>query len=297
MALGTPAAEVAIDGALVRRLLAAQHPDLAELPLERVDDGWDNAMFRLGQDLAVRLPRREVGARLIINEQTWLPALAPRLEIPVPAPVRLGSPHGDYPWHWSVVPWLRGQAADVAPPRDDQAMALAEFLKGLHLPAPNEAPRNDVRGVALATRAASVQERMQRLRATTSSISCTVESVWARALAAPIAPIVPGACWLHGDLHARNVLVEGGAISGIIDWGDVTSGDVATDLAAFWMLFDDAATRMRALRHYGLDEGPILDRARGWAVLFGVVLLDTGLVDHPRHAAMGEATLRRITDE
>jgi len=110
-----PAAEIDIGDDLVRRLLAEQHPDLAALPLTLVANGWDNAIFRLGGDLAVRLPRRELGADLVVNEQRWLPQLAPRLPLPVPVPLRIGLPNGDYPWNWTVVAWHDGDvAADVA---------------------------------------------------------------------------------------------------------------------------------------------------------------------------------------
>jgi aminoglycoside phosphotransferase (APT) family kinase protein len=109
-----------------------------------------------------------------------------------------------------------------------------------------------------------------------------------------MAPIDRPSAWIHGDLHARNILVDDGNISGIIDWGDMTSGDIATDLAAIWMLFDDPAARRFALATYGGLSEAVIHRSIGWAILFGVVLLDTGLVDNPRHAAMGERTLRRV---
>ena len=89
---GSPPAEVEIDGDLVRNLLRDQHPDLAHLPLQLIDVGWDNAMFRLGKQFLVRLPRRQLAASLIENEQRWLPVIAARLPIPVPAPVRVGQP-------------------------------------------------------------------------------------------------------------------------------------------------------------------------------------------------------------
>jgi aminoglycoside phosphotransferase (APT) family kinase protein len=108
------------------------------------------------------------------------------------------------------------------------------------------------------------------------------------------APLDVGPTWLHGDLHPRNVLVEGGALSGIIDWGDITAGDAATDLAAIWMLFDDANARRAALNAYGWLSPATLARARGWAVHLGATLLDTGLVDNPRHARIGERTLLRL---
>lgn len=107
-----PAAEVEIDESLVRSLLADQHPDLAMLDLVPLEHGWDNALWRLGEELVVRLPRREIAAPILINEQHWLPLLAPQLPLPVPAPVRTGQPSDSYPWSWSIVPWLPGLPGD-----------------------------------------------------------------------------------------------------------------------------------------------------------------------------------------
>ena len=113
-----PTAEVTIDTSVVRSLLQEQHPDLAHLPLIEVGEGWDNKLFRLGGDLAVRIPRRTASATLIEHEQRWLPRLAPRLPLPVPAPLRVGRPGSGFPWSWSVVRWFPGQSALLAPPQD-----------------------------------------------------------------------------------------------------------------------------------------------------------------------------------
>ncbi len=117
---GTPAAEIEIGTVLVRQLLNAQHPDLATLKITPAASGWDNAMLRLDDHLGLRLPRRAAAA-LIVNEQTWLQVLAPRLPLNVPAPVRAGVPDHNYPWAWSVTPWFAGETADVRPPGDYQA--------------------------------------------------------------------------------------------------------------------------------------------------------------------------------
>ena len=288
---GTPPAEVAIDRALVAGLLAEQHPDLAHLPLQPVDAGWDNAMFRLGDHLAVRLPRRAAAASLILHEQTWLPRLAGRLTLPVPAPCRFGTPALGYPWRWSVVPWLNGVPADLSEPASSQARPLAAFLRSLHGPAPADAPANPLRGVPLSQRSEMVAVRLQRLAGRTSLITSQLMQVWEAALHAPL-DLPP--TWLHGDLHPRNVLVERDAIAAVIDWGDLTAGDSATDLASIWMLFGDPRARQDALEAYGRISEATLQRAKGWAVLFGVFLLDTGLTDHPRHAEIGARTLRRV---
>ncbi len=292
-ASGTPTAEFALDAPFVAGLLADQHPDLAHLPLREVDAGWDNAMFRLGDELAVRLPRRAAAATLIEHEQTWLPQLANQLSLPVPVPYRVGTPAGGYPWRWSIVPWLQGKPADQSAPAAAQAEQFAAFLGSLHRPAPANAPTNTLRGVPLRQRAAAVEERMQRLEAKTSLLTPHIRQIWDTALQAPLDG---SATWLHGDLHPRNVLVENGIITSIIDWGDMTSGDRATDLAAIWMLFESASARRDALAAYPQLSEATLQRAKGWAVFFGVMLLDSGLIDNPRNAAIGEQTLRRVAE-
>lgn len=291
--IGTPVAEVEIDLALVSGLLADQHPDLAHLPLQAMDAGWDNAMFRLGDHLSVRLPRRAAAATLIVHEQTWLPYLAEQLVLPIPVPIRTGTPARGYPWRWSVSPWLQGVSSDQNAPHVSQAWPFAAFLRSLHVPAPAHAPANPVRGVPLRQRASAVEARLQRLASKTNLITPKILHLWEAALRAPLD--MPRT-WLHGDLHPRNVLVEDGVITGIIDWGDLTSGDCATDLASIWMLFAEPHARQDALAAYANLSEATLQRAQGWAVLFGVMLLETGLNDHPRHAAIGERILRHLAE-
>ncbi len=291
---GSPAAEVEIDEALVRRLLQSQHPDLADLRLERFEGGFDNEIYRLGDGYTVRLPRRAAAVLCIENEQRWLPGLAERLPLPISAPIRVGVADDGYPWPWSIVPWIEGKAADLGYPQDDQASVLADFLKALHQPAPVDAPINRVRGIPLSVRAENNEERMVRLLEETDEINPQIYQAWASGLAAPedTRPT-----WLHGDLHARNVLVNGGRIAAIIDWGDITSGDRATDLAAIWMLLENQCARETAIETYSDDDPALWARAKAWAVIFGVVLLDTGLVDNRRHAEMGRCILERVTED
>lgn len=291
--LSTPPAEVNITKKLVHQLLESQHPDLANLPLQLVESGWDNDIYRLGKDYAVRLPHRQIAVQLLKNEQTWLPILANRLPIPTPVTLRIGQPEFDYPWTWSILPWIAGKAADLAAPHADQAIPLAKFLKALHQPAPPNAPINLSRCVPIQDRAKGVEERLNRLKKKTNLITPTIENIWAAALKADRATEKR---WIHADLHARNVVVQDGKISGIIDWGDLTSGDIATDLACIWMLLGDAQARTTALEYYQ-PSAATLARAKGWTIFFGAVLLDTGLVDNPRHAAMGKLTLERLVQK
>jgi aminoglycoside phosphotransferase (APT) family kinase protein len=289
--LGQPPPDLEIDEALVRALLKTQHPDLSDLPLQRAGSGWDNAVYRLGATLAVRLPRRVVAATLIEHEQTWLPRLADRLPILTPVPVRIGLPDDAYPWRWSVVRWLDGTTADRCELPADQARRLGEFLAALHRAAPADAPRNPYRGVPLRDRADRVMQRMEPVRAQTDLLTAEVDRLWERAL---LAADDTAPTWIHGDLHPGNLLVEDGALSGVIDWGDVAAGDRATDLAAIWMALADVEARADAMKSCGPVSEATWVRARGWAVFFGVMLCASGVAGDQRHARMGARTLRRV---
>jgi aminoglycoside phosphotransferase (APT) family kinase protein len=290
---GTPPAEIEIDVDLARDLLRAQHPDLADLPITPVAFGWDNAILRLGDDLALRLPRRQIGAQLVLHEQRWLPLLKDRLPLQVPAPARTGKPQGDYPWPWSVVPWIEGETADLAPPDADQGEVLAGFFAALHRPAPEDAPRNAYRGVPLAERASVFEQRAARLAARGELLDAAAWAIWAEALSASndAAPT-----WIQGDPHPRNVLVREGRIVAMIDWGDMAKGDRASDLAAVWMLLPDRTAREQAIAALPGVSAATWRRARGWAVLYVAMLLDAGLADDPRMASIARTTLARLRD-
>jgi aminoglycoside phosphotransferase (APT) family kinase protein len=288
---GRPPADVEIDEGLVRALLRRQHPDLADLPLQLAGSGWDNAIYRVGATLAVRLPRRAVAAILVEHEQTWLPGLGSALPIPTPVPVRIGLPDDTYPWRWSIVPWLSGTTADRAEPPAHQARRFGEFLAALHRPAPDDAPRNPYRGVPLRDRADRVMERMVPVRAETDLLTADVMALWERALQAPddTEPT-----WIHGDLHPGNLLVDAGVLSGVIDWGDLAAGDRATDLASIWMTFAGREARAEAMRCCGQVSEATWERARGWAVFFAVMLCASGIAGDEGHARMGARTLERL---
>ncbi len=290
LASSTPPAEVDIDVDLIRDLLVHQHPDLAELSLSIQECGWDNVMVRLGEDLALRLPRRAAANPLVLKEQRWLHQIAPRLPLPIPVPVRTGVPQQNYPFHWSVLPWLPGSAADLAQPAPSEAAALAGFLQALHMPAPDDAPKNPSRDCPLSDKREDIEARMADLAKQGRPLPSVVIDLWNEALSTAVD--LP-TTWISGDLHARNILVHEGKLSAFIDWGDMCTGDPATDLASAWALFDDHEARTNVLNAYGASQATI-SRAKGWAIFFGVLLLHTGLNDTPRHAAMGEAVLRRL---
>jgi aminoglycoside phosphotransferase (APT) family kinase protein len=293
-----PAAEVDVSADLVRELLTAQQPDLAHLPVRVLANGWDNLLCRLGNDLVVRLPRREQAAKLVAHELRWLPVLAPRLPLPVPAPVRVGEPGPGYPWHWSIVPFLPGQPAAIEAPADGEtaAVALAGFLAALHLTADPDAPVNSYRGVPLAVRADLFDQAVSRVEGSIDTAAVT--RAWASALAAPTWDGPP--VWLHGDLHPANVLVDNGRLSAVIDFGDITAGDPAADLGVAWMLLPAAArvAFRAAYAHasaHGLDDG-LWARARGWALALALVFLAYS-ADNPMMAGIGERTLAAVLSQ
>jgi len=289
--MNIPGPDVDITGQLIRRLLREQHPDLAALPLRPAGTGWDNAVYRLGENLALRLPRRAAAAALLEHELRWLPVLAPRLPVPVPVPLRRGAPGAGYPYPWAVVPWFEGTSAALFPARvrDGYAGTLAGFLRCLHRPAPAEAPRNPVRGVPLAARDDAFRARLagwdafRERHAPQAPDAAVLRAVWAKALDAP--PHAGERVWLHGDLHPHNLVAgAAGNLVAVGDFGDLTSGDPATDLAAGWLHFTAAGhARFRA----GLPASPggpggtgervtgeraAWERARGWAVSMGLVM-------------------------
>jgi aminoglycoside phosphotransferase (APT) family kinase protein len=287
----TPAADWPIDETLVRALLIQQHPDLADLSIEALEPGWDNALFRLGSDLAVRLPRRTQAVELLAKEARWLPSLAPGLNLRVPVPRRSGAPGCGYPSPWAVVDWVPGEPADQTPPGPGTGADLGTFLRGLHTPAPAQAPRNPVRGCPLADREPVVAARLARLSGRPGWDESLVRRIWGQALAA-----APGSefLWLHGDLHPRNLVIHENRLAGVLDWGDLGAGDPATDLAGFFLLGLSPGEWGGFEAAYGPVGPDLVFRSLGWAVALGLLFWETGLSDHPRHAAIGVQTLGSV---
>ncbi|MCU1370844.1 MAG: putative kinase, aminoglycoside phosphotransferase family, partial [Ilumatobacteraceae bacterium] len=284
-----PAAEVVITAPLVRALLTDQHPDLADRPLVELAHGWDNVAFRLGHDLIVRLPRRALAAPLVLHEQRWLPDLAPTLPLPVPAPLRIGQPNADYPWTWSIVPWFEGRSALTDPPADPVAAArsLGAFLRALHRPAPADAPPNPYRGIPLAGRDELTNQWIDQLPDHIDSPQ--VRACWGAHVALPRWDAPP--VWLHGDLHPHNVVVHEGAVAAIIDFGDITSGDPATDLGIAWMLLPAAARPV--LRDAAGADDATWARGRGWALALGLAYLANS-ASTPGFARLGRRTIDAV---
>lgn len=288
-----PPADVVVTEELVRRLLVEQHPDLAHRTLVHADGGWDNEMYRLGDDLAVRLPRRQVAAPLAANEHRWLPELARLLPLRVPAPVRLGRPGAGYPYPWSVVPWLPGTPAWRQPVPDRTAWArdLADALADLRAPAPPGAPVNPFRSGVLADRDGVVRQRLAVPVAGVPDVA-RLAALWDDAVAAPAWPGPPS--WVHGDPHPANLLIDEGVLTALADFGDLTAGDPATDVATAWLTFDAegrAAFRARLAERGAVDEAT-WRRARGWALSMALAMVRrTG---DPAIGGIGRHTLGQL---
>ena len=215
--------------ALARRLVAAQFPAWADLPVQPVEiDGWDNRTFRLGTEMSVRLPSHKRYAAQVEKEQQWLPRLAPLLTLPIPAPLAMGVPGEGFPWHWSVYKWLDGDPASIGPIEDTTEFAtdLAGFLTALQevdsTGGPEPGLHNFFRGGSLQVYDGQTRDAISKLEGTVDVRACA--AVWEAALGATWrgAPV-----WVHGDVAASNLLVSEGRLSAVIDFGCSCAGDPA----------------------------------------------------------------------
>lgn len=288
--MAAPDAEIEVSVALVRSLLASQRPDLADLEIREVASGWDNVVFRVGADLATRLPRRAVAVVLAANEQRWLAELSHHLPLPVPAPVFVGEPGPGYPWPWAIVPWFRGDEAARAEPTDwtDTAERFAAFLVALHQPAPGDAPPNPYRGVPLAGRAARFVEGLDE--AGDAVDRAQIEERWAPLVATPEWP--GPKVWLHGDLHPRNIIVHEGRLAAVVDFGDMTAGDPAVDLSVAWFWLPASVRDAFRSAYGGVDEDT-WRRAKGWALALAIAHLG----GDDRVIPLGQHALAAVLDD
>ncbi|MCA8979908.1 MAG: phosphotransferase [Planctomycetes bacterium] len=225
-----------VDEAQLDVLLARQFPELASLPRRYLTEGWDNVCFLVGDEWIFRLPRRELGARLMACENALLPELATRLPLPVPRPEFRGVPQDDYPWEFHGYRRLPGETLCRAELGDEARAQLAEplgrFLRALHETPTADfpgLPLDDNRRLDVAHRGAQIEERLADLR----GLGLVGDPrPWRRVLEDVPADFRPASdCLVHGDLYARHLLVdERGALCGVIDWGDAHAGDRALDL-------------------------------------------------------------------
>lgn len=261
--------EVEADVSLVGRLLVAQFPHWGELPIERVRSaGTDNALYRLGADMVVRLPRIHWAIGQVEKEHRWLPRLAPHLPLAIPVPLAEGMPGEGYPWHWSVYRWLPGENATIERVTDLRRAAtdLAAFVAALQQIDPAGGPPSG-RGVALAMRDAPTRGAIEALHGIVDTDAAT--AAWEASLNAPIWDAPP--VWTHGDLLPTNLLIEHGRLSAVIDFGAVGVGDPACDLLGAWSFLSvEAREDFRAA--LTVDDATWA-RGRGWALSVGLIAL------------------------
>ena len=281
--------EVGIDAGLVRRLVAAQFPRLAGLPVSEVrSTGTVNAIYRLGDELCARLPRVRSYAAGLEDEWRWLPRLAPLLPLRVPEPVAWGHPSGGYPFPWAIYRWIDGQPyADELVADERQAAAdLARFVAGLRTIDPAGAPaagRKPLRELDAVTRNA--------IDSSQNVINCeAVTAAWEQALRAPAWRGIP--VWIHADLLRPNLLVDGGRLRAVIDFGAAGIGDPAADVIAAWSVFGPAG-RETFRAALGVDDGT-WNRARGFALHQAVLIIPYYAETNPGFVTLAKRTVEQI---
>ncbi len=286
--------EVTIDEALARRLLARQHPQWANLALRPViSAGTDNAIFRLGETMALRLPRLARAAGQVEKEQRWLPLLRP-LPLEIPTALGRGAPDRGYPFQWSVYGWLEGENATPERLQDleEAARALAGFIRALQAIDAGDGPlsgqHNEFRGVPLAEREAPTRQAIGALSTLFDPFRLT--EAWEASLAVP--PWREAPRWVHGDIQSGNLLARAGRIRAVIDFGLMGVGDPACDLTIAWSLL---CGRSRGVFRDALeiDEDSWL-RGRGWALSVALVALAYYLESNPVLADLSRRTIEEV---
>lgn len=211
--------EVPVTEAHARRLVDAQFPQWAHLPLTPAGHGTDNRTLRLGEDLLIRLPRTPATAADVAKEQHWLPRLRPHLPLDVPAPVALGAPDASYPFPWSVYRWIEGDPLDPDAVSDPERLGrdLARFVRALHgtdlMGAQREGPLRNYRGGRLGELDRPVRDNLMAGMALAPDLDLLrLERMWAQALDLR-EPATPHT-WMHVDLKPSNLLVRNGRLVG-----------------------------------------------------------------------------------
>lgn len=285
--------EIHTDESLVRRLVAAQFPRWAGLPIAPVPSaGTDNAIYRLGDDMSVRLPRIHWATGQIAKERAWLPRLAPHLPLQIPEQIAIGAPGEGYPYEWAIYRWLDGEsgmAAHLADPRQ-AARDLAQFIRALQRIDPASGPlaaEHNLRGAPLATRDAATRQAIAAMGALINADAAI--AVWEDALRAPEWDRAP--VWFHGDLLPGNLLFVRGRLRAVIDFSGLGVGDPAPDLMCAWGLFSGASRE--AFRAALLVDDATWARGRGHALSQAVIFVPYYLDTNPLGVA---SAMRQIAE-
>ncbi|MFG3251276.1 aminoglycoside phosphotransferase family protein [Streptomyces sp. NPDC048187] len=286
-----------VDDRLVRRLVDGQFPQWSELPVERFPSGGTvNAMYRLGDTMVVRLPLVRGGVADVTTEREWLPRLAPLLPTAVPEVLGAGAPAEGYPWPWSVYRWLPGELPEAGALTDPESLAadLAAFVAAMRSVTLPDGPKA-YRGGPLAALDAPTRAALDALRdLPEEGVDCdALTAVWQDALAAPAWEGPP--CWLHADLMPGNLLVSGGRLSGVIDFGCMGVGDPACDLFPAWNLLPPGARDVLG-EALGVDEAT-WRRGRGRALSQALIALPYYRETNPAMAGNARHVIRAVLTE
>lgn len=233
--MSPPPAETEITAGLASALIAAQFPEWAGRAIGERFEGWDNVTFRLGTDLAVRMPRLAVAAKLAAVEHTWLPRLSSAWGFAAPIPLAVGAAGLSYPWAWSVVPWIDGIVAAHAPLDAAGRTDLGRALAQLHVPSPPDAPVCPWRATPLKARRSDFLDTLGSTPLDDIDRAKALDIYDAGANLTPPAPV-----WTHLDLHGLNIVASNGRLGGILDWGEMSGSDFAADLGQAWVLVGEA---------------------------------------------------------
>ncbi|MFK0256441.1 aminoglycoside phosphotransferase family protein [Streptomyces sp. NPDC090445] len=282
------------DPSLVHRLIAAQFPRWAGLPVKPVDShGTSHVMYRLGERMVVRLPRTAGAAEDIERERTWLPRLAPSLPVPVPVPLGRGEPAGGYPFPWAVYSWLDGEVPAVGRIPDPGRLArdLGGFVTALRRIDPAGGPAS-YRSETLAARDAVTRTAIAGLRtpADTDADPAAVTAAWEAALRAPEWPGPP--VWIHADLQPGNLLLSGDRLGAVIDFGCMGLGDPAVDLLPAWYVLPAGARD--AFRAAAAVDDAAWERGRGWALSVALLELNYYRDTNPSMTATARRVVREV---
>jgi aminoglycoside phosphotransferase (APT) family kinase protein len=282
--------EVAVDVEQVRRLLVTQFPTWAELPLDLVHSmGTVNTVFRLGHDMCIRLPRVRRWADGLERELQWLPILAPHLPLAVPEPINSGSPGAGYPFPWAIYRWLEGEtfARNRVGDERQAAVDLARFVARLRRIDPHGAPRSH--------RSTTMRERNAESRAAIASLrgivdTAAVSAAWETSLEGRAWDGTP--VWTHGDLLPPNLLISGGRISAVLDFGNVGTGDPAIDVIPAWSVFGNEG---RIAFRDALDvDDETWTRGRGFALHQALLIIPYYRETNPAFVTMATHTVEAV---
>jgi aminoglycoside phosphotransferase (APT) family kinase protein len=288
--------EVDTDASLVVRLLAAQFPQWADLPIEPVlSIGTDNAIYRLGEDMCVRLPRIHWAVGQVDKEHEWLRILGPHLPLAIPVPLAKGMPAEGYPWRWSVCRWLEGEVATIERIADARQAArdLAQFITALHridpIGGPSPGAHNSHRGVPLAMRDSATRTAIASLGGMIDTEAAA--AAWEGSL--KTAPWERPPVWIHGDMMPGNLLInQGGRLSAVIDFGCLGVGDPACDMMAAWTLFSGESREVfRAA--LSVDDATWA-RGRGWALSCALIYFPYYLNSNPAGVSAARHTINEV---